>query len=185
LDEKIEPVKNEEKNEKVTEEKNEPKKPSSKDEIKRLSEEVERYKEDYLRSMAELENFKKRMNEEKIKDRKYAATTLIHNILVPLEQLKKVVAMKPEDERIKNFLIGFKMISDKIFEILKLEGLVEIEALNQKFNPEFHYAVEKAHDNTKENGIVIEVIQDGYMYKDRILKPAMVKINEWSENNNE
>ncbi|VEU80900.1 nucleotide exchange factor GrpE [Haploplasma axanthum] len=154
-------------------------------EIEKLTEEVKLYKESYLKSLAELENFKKRMNEEKIRDRKYAASNLITDLLMPLDQLKKVVEMETTDDKLKNFLIGFKMINDKIFDVLKDDGLNEIKSLNEKFDPNYHYAVEKENNKEKENGIVIEVIQNGYMYKDRILRPAMVKVNEWSENNNE
>jgi len=152
-------------------------------EIERLKEENRSLKEEYLKSLAELENFKKRMNEERVKDRKYAASNLIGELLLPLDQLKKVVEMSVDDETLKNFLIGFKMINDKIYQVLEDDGLKEIDALNKEFDPNFHYAVEKISDKDKPNSVVVEVTSIGYMYKDRILRPAMVKVNEWSEEN--
>lgn len=159
------------------------KKQSKKEQIERLTKENYELRESYLRSNAELENYKKRMNEERIKERKYASTNLIGDLLIPLDQLNKVVELKVDDEKLKNFLIGFKMINDKIYQVLKDDGLKEIKALNEKFDPNFHYAVEKTNDLEKENGIITEVIQTGYMYKERLLRPSMVKVNEWSDNN--
>lgn len=154
-------------------------------EIEELKLKLEKFKEDYLRSLAELENFKKRMNEERNKDRIYANISLLSELLNPLDQLKKVVNYNVEDEMLKNYLIGFKMINDSIFQVLEDQGLKEIEALNKPFDPNYHYAIEKVNLKDVENGIITEVINVGYQYKDRIVKPAMVKVNEWSEENNE
>lgn len=161
------------------------KKEKPKDVIKQLEEEVRLKEEKYLKSVADLENYKKRMNEERIKDRKYASTNLIHDLLLPLDQLSKVVESDVSEPALKNYLIGFKMINDQIFQVLEDDGLKEIEALNKEFDPNYHYAVEKVTDKNKENGVIIEVITKGYMYKDRVLRPAMVKVNEWSEEENE
>ncbi|WP_035345223.1 nucleotide exchange factor GrpE [Haploplasma modicum] len=176
---------NENEQEVVKEEKKKNKKDKKADEIELLKEQVKLEKENYLKSRAELENFKKRTNEERIKDRKYAASNLIHDLLLPLDQLKKVVNFEVEDPALKNYLIGFKMINDQIYQVLEEDGLKEIKALGEKFDPNFHHAVEKENDLEKENGIVTSVISTGYMYKDRILRPSMVKVNEWSEENNE
>lgn len=166
-------------------EKENAKKDKPKDVIKKLKEELKIKEENYLKSVADLENYKKRMNEERIKDRKYAATNLIHDLLLPLDQLSKVVEAEVNDPSLKNYLIGFKMINDQIFQVLEDDGLKEIEALNKVFDPNFHYAVEKVMDKEKEEGIILEVINKGYMYKDRVLRPSMVKVNEWSEEENE
>lgn len=160
-------------------------KKQKKDKLEILKDENKELKEQYLKSIAELENYKKRMNEERIKDRKYGSTNLINDLLLPLDQLKKVVNMKTDDDKLKNFLIGFKMISDNIFNVLEEDGVKEIKALNEQFDPNFHYAVEKENNPEIENGIITHVEQVGYMYKDRLLRPTTVKVNEWSENENE
>ena len=159
------------------------KKSKSKEHIEQLEHEVKDLKDKLLRNAAELENFKKRMNQERINDRKFASKTLIGDLLSPLDQFDRVVNMPTENDLLKNFLIGFKMINDSIYQVLNQDGLKEIEALNQPFDPKYHYAVEKIHDADKPDGINVEVIQKGYLYKDQLLRPAMVKINEWSENN--
>jgi molecular chaperone GrpE len=96
-----------------------------------------------LRNAAELENFKKRMTQERINDRKYASKNLIHDILNPLDQLNKIVHLPTDNELLKNFLIGFKMINDQIYQLLEADGLKEIDALEKPFDPKLHYAVEK------------------------------------------
>jgi molecular chaperone GrpE len=149
--------------------------------IKELEDEIESLKNDLLRNQADFENFKKRMHQERITDRKYAAMDLIHDLLIPLDQLRKVVNMDIENPMLKNYLIGFKMINDQIYDQLEANGLKEIKALGETFDPKVHHAVEKDSNSEIENNIITEEIQKGYMYKDRILRPAMVKVNEWSE----
>jgi len=170
---------------KETKETKKTKKDKKQQEIDELKLAVAKYQEEFLKSKADLENYKKRINEERIKDRKYAATNLINDLLIPLDQLKKVVNVEVDDDKLKNYLIGFKMISNQIYQVLEDDGLKEIKALNEKFDPNYHYAVEKENNKELENGIITEVINVGYTYKERVLRPAMVKVNEWSEENNE
>ena len=136
-----------------------------------------------LRNRAELENFKKRMQTEKINDRKFASKNLIELLLNPLDQFDRVVNMTTDNELLKNFLTGFKMINTEIYKVLQNDGLKEIDAYKKPFDPKYHYAVEKVNEKTEENNINLEVIQKGYLYKEQLLRPAMVKINEWSEEN--
>jgi molecular chaperone GrpE len=161
------------------------KKSKQKDKIEVLEKEVLALKDKLLRNAAELENFKKRMTQERINDRKYASKNLIGDILNPLEQLNKIVHLEVDNDMLKNFLIGFKMINDQLFQVLQTDGLKEIEALNKPFDPKMHYAVEKVELKEQPNGINVEVIQKGYTYKEQLLRPAMVKVNEWSEENGE
>jgi molecular chaperone GrpE len=108
---------------------------------------------------------------------------LIHDILIPLDQLNKIVNMPTDNPLLKNFLVGFKMVNDQIYQLLESDGLKAIDALGKPFDPKLHYAVEKVHDPVQPDGINIEVIQKGYTYKEQLLRPAMVKVNEWSEEN--
>ncbi|MDX9691568.1 MAG: nucleotide exchange factor GrpE [Acholeplasmataceae bacterium] len=154
-----------------------------KEQVEALELEIKDLKDKFLRNVAELDNFKKRMTQERINDRKFASKNLINDFLVPLEQLDKVCHMQTDNELLKNFLIGFKMINDQFYNILTQDGLKEIDALNKPFDPNYHYAIEKVSNKGKTNGINLEVVQKGYLYKDQILRPAMVKVNEWSDEN--
>ncbi|MGI3136075.1 MAG: nucleotide exchange factor GrpE [Candidatus Phytoplasma vitis] len=150
-----------------------------------LLEITKKYDNEKLKYQADLDNFQKRIQKEKIHSLKYASMNLITEMLAPLEQLEKALEMTTEEPLLKNFLLGFKMIFKQTKDILKKDGVQEIKALGEKFNPEFHHAIEKISDKNKPNGINLAVIEKGFLYKDLVIKPAMVKINEWSDNSNE
>lgn len=154
-----------------------------KEEIEQLKEENKELKEKYLRQLAELENFKKRVQQERVNERKYASQNLVESLLPSIDQLRLVVNMPTDNELLKNYLIGFKMINDQIFNTLESDGLKEVNALDKQFDPNFHHAIEKVSDKDKPNGVVVSVTQTGYTYKERLIRPAMVKVNEWSDEN--
>jgi len=150
-----------------------------------LLEITKKYANEKLKYQADLDNFQKRIQKEKMHSLKYASMNLITEMLAPLEQLEKALEMPTEEPLLKNFLLGFKMIFKQTKDILNKDGVQEIKALGEKFNPEFHHAIEKISDKNKPNGINLAVIEKGFLYKDLVIKPAMVKINEWSDNSNE
>ncbi|EMR14707.1 MULTISPECIES: nucleotide exchange factor GrpE [Candidatus Phytoplasma] len=140
---------------------------------------------DNLKYLADFDNFKKRITVQTNREIKYALTDFIKNILIPLEQFEKVLEMPKVDDSVKSFLLGFKMIHKQVKDILQKEGVEEIKALGVKFDPNFHYALEKISDLKQPNGINVLVLQKGFLYKDLVIKPAMVKVNEWSDKNND
>lgn len=154
-----------------------------KEQLAERDKEIFKLKEMVLRDAAELENFKKRMQTERINERKFASKNLIAELLAHLDHLKMAVDMKTEDATLKNFLVGFKMISDSLYKVLADDGLKEIDALHQQFDPKVHHAVEKESVQDKPNGINLKVVSKGYTYKDQLLRPAMVVVNEWSDEN--
>ncbi|MFI3252139.1 MAG: nucleotide exchange factor GrpE [bacterium] len=170
--------------EEVTEETEKPKKEkkekklSDKELLVQKEEEITNLKDQLLRNQAEMVNFKNRMKEEQIKDRKYASANLITDLITPLEYLTKACQMQTDDANLANFLIGFKMIASQITDVLKADGLVEVDSLNNKFDPTLHHAVENVKVEGAEAGVVVEELSKAYKYKDRILKPAMVKVSE-------
>jgi len=150
---------------------------SPKEKIARLEEEVKELSDKLLRNSAELANFKKRTQEEKVQDIKYASSYLISNLLPGLTQLEIVCNMPTDNEILKNFLMGFKMVSDQIFTILKQDGLAEIKA-EGVFDPKYHQAAEKQKVEGLEPNMIIKEIQKGFTYKERIIKPSIVIISE-------
>ena len=159
------------------------KKNKYKEQLAERDKEIYQLKEKLLREAAELENFKKRMQTERINERKFASKSLIGDLLIHLDHLKIAVNMNTEDPTLKNFLVGFKMISDSLYKVLEDDGLKEIDALNKQFDPKYHHAVEKDSVKDKPNGINLKVVSKGYTYKDQLLRPAMVIVNEWSDEN--
>lgn len=148
------------------------------EEKQKLQEEVKRLNDLYLRTLAETENFKKRINEERIRERKYATQSLMEKMINTLDIFDKVVNVKTDDEKLKNFLIGFEMINNQLKQIVADEGVKPIESLGVKFNPSFHHAVETAWEEDKEEDIILEELQRGYTFKDRVLRAALVKVNK-------
>jgi len=154
-----------------------------KEKLAERDKEIAKLKDQLLRERAEVENFKKRVSQERINERKFASKNLIADMLIPLDMLKTIVNQPTDDEKLKNYLVGFKMVNDQLYQVLERDGLKEVDALNKQFDPQYHHAVEKVCDKDKANGINIEVVQKGYTYKDKLLRPAMVKVNEWSDEN--
>lgn len=166
----------------ATEETSKPKKESRnkyKEENIKLKEEIAELKNDLLRNRADLENFKKRTKEEMIKDRKFASLNLVSDLIVPLEYLTRACEFQTQNAEMNNFLIGFKMIATQLTDVLVNDGLKVINVnKGDEFDPLVHHAVATEKMEGFEKDKVLEVISKGYTYKDRIIKPAMVKVSE-------
>ena len=155
------------------------KKNKHKEKIELLEKQNAELKDKLLRDAAELENFKRRTNEERVRDRKYASCDLVNDLVSILANLDKCVNMETDEPMLKNFLIGFKMIDKQLFDRLYQDGLEDIKAeIGMAFDPNIHHAIETTEIEGKESNTITEVVQKGYKYKDRIIKPAMVKVNK-------
>ena len=168
---------NAETSEKPVKEKTSKKVKKLEEEIDKLKEENKKLKDQYVRTLADTENFKKRIDEERIRDRKYGSQRLLEKLIVSLDIFDKAVNMKTDDPNLNNFLIGFQMINNNINQVLEEEGVKKIKT-NDKFDPRYHDAIETDYDETKEEGVILMVIKEGYMYKDRVLSPSLVKVNK-------
>lgn len=168
------------KTEEATEQKEETKKEKKnkqKEQIAKLEAELANLKNEYLKVYAEMENTKRRMKDEAIKDRKYASQKVVGELINPIDMLLQIVNMPAPSPEIQNYVIGFQMIANQLVDVLKGEGLAPIEALNKEFDPKVMEAVETVESEESEN-IVLKVMQAGYMYKDRVLRPAMVVVSK-------
>ncbi len=166
--------------EEATEQKEETKKEKKnkqKEQIAKLEAELANLKNEYLKVYAEMENTKRRMKDEAIKDRKYASQKVVGELINPIDMLLQIVNMPAPSPEIQNYVIGFQMIANQLVDVLKGEGLAPIEALNKEFDPKVMEAVETV-ESEDSNNIVLKVMQAGYMYKDRVLRPAMVVVSK-------
>ena len=179
VNEATEETKEEPKAEEIKAEEKKAKKNKLKEKIESLEAQNASLKDKLLRNAAELENFKRRTNEERIKDRKYASCDLVTDLVSILANLDKCVNMETDDAMLKNFLIGFKTIDNQLFERLYQDGLEEIKAeKGMAFDPNIHHAIETTEVEGVESNSITEVVQKGYKYKERVIKPAMVKVNK-------
>lgn len=149
-----------------------------KDQITQLELELANVKNEMLLDRAELENFKRRTKDERIKDRKYANQSLLSDMINVIDIFDKAVSSDPEDELLKKYLLGFKMINMQLQQVMSEYGVQKIKDLGEKFDPNIHQAIETIEVEGVESGQVVEVIMQGYMYKDRVLRPSMVKVSK-------
>ncbi len=146
------------------------------EDVIKLTELLGQEKEKAMRIQAEMMNFKRRKEEEVDQFKKYANEDILKQLLTVCDNFERALGM--ENEENKEFLKGFKMIYTSILNILNNNGVVEIDALNKPFDPNIHQAVLTEVKEGVEPGMVIEVLQKGYMYKDRVLRATMVKVSE-------
>lgn len=149
-----------------------------KEENAKLKEELAVSKNAYFKAYADTENLKKRLQSEAESTRKYRIQSFASEVLPVLDNLERALDVKVDDENIKNYAKGFEMIHSQLIHILKNEGVEEIDALNKPFDANFHNALMQEAKEGVESGIVIEVLQKGYMLKDRVLRAALVKVSE-------
>ncbi len=149
-------------------------------EISELNKKISSLQEALLRNQAELQNYKRRKEEEMDKILKYKNEDIIKEILTTLDNFERAISMDDNDlsDEVSKFLSGFKLIYTNMLHTLEKYEVKEITAEGVEFNPDFHHAVLTDHDETKPAGVVLEVLQKGYLYKDRVIRPAMVKVNE-------
>lgn len=138
---------------------------------------------------AELINYRKRKDEETSNMLKYSNADMIMQVLHIVDDLERAIKIDDNNlnDELSKFLEGFKMIYGKLTSILTAFEVKEIDALGKEFDPAYHQAVITDSDNTKENNVVLDVLQKGYIYIDKVIRPAMVKVNiiNKGEDNNE
>lgn len=156
------------------------KKNKYKEQINKLEAEIKNLKNEYLKVFAEMENTKRRLKEDAIKDRKYASQKVIGELITPVDMLVQIVNMEVTNPEIQNYQIGFKMIANQLVDVLKNEGLAPIE-VGKEFDPKTMQAMSTEEHEDLDDNSVIRVMQPGYMFKDRILRPAMVVVNKKNE----
>ncbi len=149
-----------------------------KEALAKLEQELENLQARYLRVQADFDNYRKRTKQEKQADAKYRSQTLAELLLPVLDNFERALVVQTTNEESEAILKGVEMVYRQFIEALKQEGIEEVEALGEPFDPHKHQAVAQEKSEEHESGIVIEVLQKGYRLKDRIIRPAMVKVSE-------
>lgn len=149
---------------------------NAKKEIKHLKDEIARLKDAYIRKVADFDNLKKRTQKEKEDAIKYGNASLLLSILDVVDNFERAVAVEPEKSDFHSFFEGVKLIEKHLKDILLSAGVEEINPINQPFDPFYHEAMMKEMRDDVPDGTVTAVFQKGYKYKDRLLRPAKVKV---------
>lgn len=129
--------------------------------------------ENLLRSFAEFDNFKKRTIKEKEEMTIYAKMLCIKDILAVIDNFERALAADCKDEDFKK---GMAMIFTQLNETMKKLGVEEIEAINQKFDPEMHNAINQIEDPNFDDNTICQVMQKGYKIANKVIRHAMVVV---------
>lgn len=133
-----------------------------------------------LVSKADFINYRKRKDDEIGRLLKYAGEDMIKDMLSTIDNFERAIALDDENlnDELSKFLEGFKMIYCNFVGVLEKYEIKAIDGSNKAFDPAYHQAVMTTHVDGMEPGLVIEVLQKGYLYKDRVIRPAMVRVSE-------
>lgn len=150
------------------------------EEIEAMNKRVSEAEEKALRYQAELINYRKRKDEETEKKLKYANEDLILEILPVLDNFERAIKMDDDnlEDEVSQFLSGMKMVYASLTKAIEKFGVKEIDALGKPFDATYHQAVMTEEVKDKDKDIVLEVYQKGYILKDKVIRPAMVKVNK-------
>ncbi|MCG7383195.1 nucleotide exchange factor GrpE [Paenibacillus sp. ACRRY] len=147
------------------------------DELARLKAEVEETQQRFVRAQADFDNFRRRTQKEKEELAKYASMKLVTELVPVIDNFERAMATVPEGTESESFSKGIQMIFRQLETVLNNEGLTAMDTVGQPFNPEFHQAIMQVESDEYEEGTVVEEVQKGYMLKDKVLRPAMVKVS--------
>lgn len=131
----------------------------------------------FLRAQADFDNYRRRTLKEKEELAQYASIKLIGSLLPVVDNFGRALATGGESADVQSFAKGVDMIYRQLWQVLEGEGLKEMEAVGQPFDPEFHQAIMQVESDEYEEGTVVEVVQAGYILKDKVIRPAMVKVS--------
>ncbi len=144
--------------------------------------ELKEIRDAYLRKAAEFENFKRRSENEQGILLKYAAEPFIKNMLQVYDDLDRSLKHASE-ENLQSLIEGLKMVYDKFTKILENQGVTRMEAKGEPFNVDLHEALMQQPVQGVPDHTVIEVVENGYLYKDKVIRHAKVIVSQAAEEN--
>ena len=164
----------------------------NKGEVKNQKEEkpenkLKEVQEKLLRTMAEMENQRRRYEKEKQEAFEFGGFNFARASLSLLDNIDRAIASFKNDDNLKNnkdlnkIVNGIEVVRNDLVSIFRKNGIETIICLNKKFDPNFHQAMIEVEDNSQDPGTVIQEIQKGYMMKDRLLRPSLVGVTKKGE----
>lgn len=147
------------------------------DELFKLNKERDEWKDKYLRSMAEFENFRRRTNQEKADWIKRSTEKLALNVCDVLDNFERALAQFAELDKDEKLFQGVSLIEQQLRNVLEKEGVVKIEALGQDFDPALHEALAHIPSEDFEENTVAAIIQNGYTMQNIVIRPVRVAVS--------
>ena len=155
----------------------------------KIEDKLKNTEEKLLRTLAEMENQRRRFEKERDEAFEFGGFSFAKESLSLLDNIDRAIDSFKNDENFKNkkdiekIIEGIEIIKNDLISIFKKNGIESIECINKKFDPNFHQAMLEIEDSTKNQGIVVQEIQKGYMMKDRLLRPSLVGVTKKIEDN--
>jgi len=155
----------------------------SEDPLSALTAERDQLKDQLLRALADTENMRRRSEREAANARKYGHTPFARDLVGAIDNLARVIDSAPDDlgqrdQTIKSLITGIQLSWTELQSVIEKHGIKRVEPLNEKFDYNLHQAMFEVPTNDQPSGIVLEVVQHGYVLHDRLLRPAMVGVSK-------
>jgi molecular chaperone GrpE len=156
--------------------------------VENLTKERDEFKDKYLRSLAEVDNFRKRVQKEKDEFRKYVLGDFLLNLLEVHDNFERALKVKvPANNHgigsnqnsggdVKSIISGIEMIYKQLSDLLKKNNVEEIDALGKHFDPNIHQALSKEEREGVAEPVILEVYQKGFLYNGKLLRPTLAKV---------
>ena len=145
------------------------------EQIQKLLGEKQELMDTLVRRQADFENYRKRVEKERHQERHRGAELIVEHILPVLDAFDRALA-GPGDGTNAEYRKGFELIRKQLWDVLAKQGLTRIESVGKEFNPHFHHAIETVETSEHADGVVIGEMQPGYLFHERVLRPAMVRV---------
>ena len=146
--------------------------------IEQLEKELDEKDNRLIRVQADFDNYRKRTRNEIEAIEKYRSQSLATELLGVVDNFERALQTNVTSEDAKALLQGMEMVYKGMLEAFKKEGIEPIESVGKEFDPHEHHAVMQGSDEQVKSNIVLEEFQKGYRLKDRVIRPAMVKVNQ-------
>lgn len=155
------------------------------DSLEKVTAEKDELKDKYLRSLAEMDNFRKRVKKEKDEFQKYVMADFFLGLLEVVDNLERALKARVAADiqnthsaanNEKSIISGIEMIHKQLVDLLRKNGVEEIDALGRAFDPNIHQALSKEERDGITSPVVLEVYQKGFMYNGKLLRPVLTKV---------
>jgi len=152
-----------------------------KEDLEKKESQIKELRNDYLRALAEWDNYRKRMENEFNEFKKYAKVDFLEKMIPVLDNFDRALAGAESNPDFESFFKGIQIIERQLRDVLKSIGLVEYSGLGEQFDPSLHEAVGVVATNDHPENTIIEEISKGYKIGDRVIKPAKVLVSKPDE----
>lgn len=146
-------------------------------ELEHWKAQAEEHQNRMLRALADMDNLRRRVRKEQEEMMNYSSLKVIEELLPVLDNFERALSADKDSITVDSLLQGVNMVYRQMVQVFEKEGLAPVESTGKPFDPNIHQAVVQVEDDSFEPGVVVEELQKGYQYKDRVIRPAMVKVN--------